>query len=189
MSSGEQLALRSSSPKAKFTSKLLRSYRLSRFLRTIIAVCVTFKANLQIFTLALGLIFFFLIGAALPLFAYLISLKWPNSYLRYIKCGVLSSEPEKSLTDASSIPCSFPVIFSGTGAIPPATAVNYVPWTIVGFIFQFVIRRRHFSWWAKYNCTLPFVFSRTILTLLCADVLSAALDSGVAISIILIFFW
>lgn len=49
---------------------------------------------------------------------------------------------------------SFPVIFSGTGAIPPATAVNYVPWTIVGFIFQFVIRRRHFSWWAKYNCAL-----------------------------------
>ncbi|KAL5513349.1 hypothetical protein ACEPAH_3748 [Sanghuangporus vaninii] len=65
----------------------------------------------------------------------------------------------------------FPVIFSGTGAIPPATAVNYVPWTIVGFIFQYVIRRRHFSWWTKYNY-----------------VLSAALDSGVAISVILIFF-
>ncbi|PAV19744.1 OPT oligopeptide transporter [Pyrrhoderma noxium] len=63
------------------------------------------------------------------------------------------------------------VIFSGTGSIPPATAVNYVPWTIVGFIFQYVIRRRHFSWWAKYNY-----------------VLSAALDSGVAISIIIIFF-
>jgi hypothetical protein len=31
---------------------------------------------------------------------------------------------------------SFPVIFSGTGAIPPASAVNYVPWAIVGFIFQ-----------------------------------------------------
>ncbi|OCB86329.1 OPT oligopeptide transporter [Sanghuangporus baumii] len=66
---------------------------------------------------------------------------------------------------------TFPVIFSGTGAIPPATAVNYVPWTIVGFIFQYVIRRRHFSWWTKYNY-----------------VLSAALDSGVAISVILIFF-
>ncbi|KAI5123200.1 hypothetical protein M0805_003967 [Coniferiporia weirii] len=98
----------------------------------------------------LGLIFFFLIGAALPFLGYLISLRWPNSYLRYI---------------------NFPVIFSGTGAIPPATAVNYVPWAIVGFIFQFVIRRRHFSWWTKYNY-----------------VLSAALDSGVAVSIILIFF-
>jgi len=97
-----------------------------------------------------ALTFFFLIGALLPLGAYLISLKWPNTFLRYV---------------------NFPVIFSGTGAIPPATAVNYVPWTIVGFVFQYVIRRRYFSWWTKYNY-----------------VLSAALDSGVAISIILIFF-
>lgn len=66
---------------------------------------------------------------------------------------------------------SLPVIFAGTGLIPPATAVNYVPWTIVGFIFQYVIRRRHFSWWTKYNY-----------------VLSAALDSGVAVSIVVIFF-
>jgi len=55
--------------------------------------------------------------------------------------------------------------------IPPASAVNYVPWGIVGFIFQYVIRRRHFSWWAKYNY-----------------VLSAALDSGVAIAAVVIFF-
>ena len=38
--------------------------------------------------------------------------------------------------------------------IPPATAVNYIPWAIVAFIFQYLIRRRHFSWWAKYNCEL-----------------------------------
>ena len=66
---------------------------------------------------------------------------------------------------------SLPVIFAGTGNIPPATAVNYVPWTIVGFAFQYVIRRRYFSWWTKYNY-----------------VLSAALDSGVAVSIVVIFF-
>ncbi|KAF7785171.1 hypothetical protein Agabi119p4_1336 [Agaricus bisporus var. burnettii] len=66
---------------------------------------------------------------------------------------------------------NFPVIFNGTGLIPPATAINYVPWAAVGFIFNYVIRRRHFSWWTKYNY-----------------VLSAALDSGVAISIIAIFF-
>ncbi|KAH9940429.1 OPT oligopeptide transporter [Epithele typhae] len=97
-----------------------------------------------------GLVFFFLIGAVLPLFGYLITLKWPNSFMKYV---------------------NFPVIFSGTGLIPPATAFNYVPWTIVGFVFNYVIRRRHFSWWTKYNY-----------------VLSAALDSGVAVSVILIFF-
>ncbi|KII86297.1 hypothetical protein PLICRDRAFT_177860 [Plicaturopsis crispa FD-325 SS-3] len=65
----------------------------------------------------------------------------------------------------------YPVIFNGTGAIPPATALNYVPWAVVGFIFQYVVRRRHFSWWTKYNY-----------------VLSAALDSGLAMSILVIFF-
>ncbi|THH12088.1 hypothetical protein EW145_g232 [Phellinidium pouzarii] len=89
-----------------------------------------------------GLIFFFLIGAILPILGFLISLKWPNSYLRYI---------------------NFPVIFSGTGAIPPATAFNYVPWAIVGFVFQFVIRRRHFSWWAKYNLTHADIFLSEII--------------------------
>jgi len=60
---------------------------------------------------------------------------------------------------------------SGTGAIPPATAVNYIPWALLGFIFNYVIRKRHFNWWAKYNY-----------------VLSAALDSGTAIGTLIVFF-
>lgn len=44
-------------------------------------------------------------------------------------------------------------MFTGIGYIPPASAVNYVPWAIIGFLFQYVIRRRHFPFWAKYNCT------------------------------------
>ncbi|KAF8994641.1 oligopeptide transporter [Cyathus striatus] len=97
-----------------------------------------------------ALTFFFLVGFICPVITYCLSLKWPNSWLRYI---------------------NFPVIFTGTNYIPPASAINYVPWAIVGFIFQYVIRRRHFSWWTKYNY-----------------VLSAALDAGVAISAVLIFF-
>ncbi|KAG8844062.1 hypothetical protein FRB96_003295 [Tulasnella sp. 330] len=97
-----------------------------------------------------ALVFFFLIGAITPVFSYLLVKKYPRSIAKYI---------------------NFPVIFSGTGYIPPASAINYVPWAIVGFIFQFVIRRRHFAWWSKYNY-----------------VLSAALDSGVAISIVVVFF-
>ncbi|KZT03114.1 OPT oligopeptide transporter [Laetiporus sulphureus 93-53] len=97
-----------------------------------------------------GLVFFFVAGAICPLISYLISLKYPNSIFKYV---------------------NFPVIFNGTQLIPPASAVNYVPWTIVGFTFNYIIRRRHFSWWTKYNY-----------------ILSAALDSGVAISVILIYF-
>jgi len=97
-----------------------------------------------------ALTFFFLVGVACPFISWLISLRFPNSFNRYI---------------------NFPVIFSGVGYIPPASAVNYIPWGIVGFIFNYLIRRRQFSWWAKYNY-----------------VLSGALDSGVAIAVVLIFF-
>jgi OPT family small oligopeptide transporter len=96
------------------------------------------------------LVFFFLLGAITPLISWGLSKRYPNSLFKYI---------------------NMPVIFNGTGAIPPATAVNYVPWAIVGFIFQYVIRKRSFSWWTKYNY-----------------VLSAALDSGLAVSILVIFF-
>ncbi|KIO25491.1 hypothetical protein M407DRAFT_210540 [Tulasnella calospora MUT 4182] len=97
-----------------------------------------------------ALSFFFLIGAIAPVIPYLLTKRYPTSWFKYI---------------------NLPVIFNGTGLIPPASAINYVPWTIVGFIFQYIIRRRHFAWWAKYNY-----------------VLSAALDSGVALSVIFIFF-
>ncbi|KAJ7882035.1 hypothetical protein B0H14DRAFT_3433691 [Mycena olivaceomarginata] len=67
---------------------------------------------------------------------------------------------------------NFPVIFSSTGLIPPANSNNYVPWAIV------------------YDCAYPFFpLSYAILTLApLADVLSTALDWGVAVSAVLIFF-
>ncbi|KAF8139359.1 OPT oligopeptide transporter [Mycena galopus ATCC 62051] len=101
-----------------------------------------------------ALVFFFLVGAAAPAIAWTLNRRYPNSFLKYVN----------------------PVIFNGTGLIPPATALNYVPWAGVGFIFQYVIRRRHFSWFVSN-------FSPQL-----AHVLSAALDSGVAVSIIVIFF-
>jgi len=97
-----------------------------------------------------GLSFFFLIGACCPVIVWWITKRHPDTFLNYV---------------------NFPLIFAGVGMMPPATAANYVPWTVVGFIFQYVIRRRCFAFWAKYNY-----------------VLSAALDAGTAISTILIFF-
>ena len=38
--------------------------------------------------------------------------------------------------------------------MPPATPLNFVPWVLVCFVFNYVIRRRHFGWWSKYNCEL-----------------------------------
>ncbi|KAF8154812.1 small oligopeptide transporter [Crassisporium funariophilum] len=101
-----------------------------------------------------GLSFFFLIGAACPVLLWMVTRRYPNTILNY-----LNTEYHSSL------------VFSGVGQIPPATAVNYVPWAIFGFVFQYVVRRKHFSYWAKYNY-----------------VLSAALDAGTAIGVILVFF-
>lgn len=93
---------------------------------------------------------FFIIGTVSPIMGWLAMKRYPNSLIRYM---------------------NFPLIFSGTFRIPPASALNYVPWALVGFIFQYVIRRRNFAWWTKYNY-----------------VLSAALDAGLAVSVIFIFF-
>ena len=62
-------------------------------------------------------------------------------------------------------------MFAGLGAIPPASGMNYASWVLVGFIFNYCIRRYRFRWWMRYNY-----------------ILSAALDSGVAVSSIVIFF-
>ncbi|VDB85097.1 unnamed protein product [Peniophora sp. CBMAI 1063] len=97
-----------------------------------------------------GLTFFFLVGALAPIAQYVMHKKLRWNWMKYV---------------------NFPVIFSGTGYIPPATPLNYVPAAIVGFIFNYVIRRRNFAWWSKYNY-----------------VLSAGLDSAYAIGTIIIFF-
>ncbi|KAF5345476.1 hypothetical protein D9756_011370 [Leucocoprinus leucothites] len=104
----------------------------------------------QVYYGKFSLLFFFPVGFVCPIIGWLISKCFPNSWIRYL---------------------NFPVIFAQTAFIPPASAVNYIPWGIVGFTFQYLIRCHHFSWWTKYNY-----------------VLSAALDSGIAITAVLIFF-
>ncbi|BBN06365.1 hypothetical protein MPTK1_3g20520 [Marchantia polymorpha subsp. ruderalis] len=64
-----------------------------------------------------------------------------------------------------------PVILSAVKPWPPATPVNFNSWFLVGFMFNFVIFRHRRSWWKRYNY-----------------VLSAALDTGIAIAGPLLFF-
>lgn len=63
------------------------------------------------------------------------------------------------------------MIFASTSSIPPATAANYISWGVVGLAFNLVIKRRYRAWWSKYNYLL-----------------SAALDSALAITTFLVFF-
>lgn len=96
-----------------------------------------------------GLLFFFIIGALLPIMNWLILKKWPNSPIRWL---------------------NWPVFFSGTGYIPPATPYNYSAYCAVGLAFGYWIKRRWFHWWSKYNYSL-----------------SAGLDIGMAWSSVIIF--
>ncbi|KAI0052774.1 small oligopeptide transporter [Auriscalpium vulgare] len=97
-----------------------------------------------------GLVFFFLVGFLAPVGQYILHRRFKWNILKYL---------------------NFPLIFTGTGNMPPATPVNYIPWVLMGFLFNYVIRRRHFGWWSKYNY-----------------VLSAGLDAGYAVGCIIIFF-
>jgi len=97
-----------------------------------------------------GLFFFFLAGILAPLFQWILHKKFGIDFLKYI---------------------NFPVAFGSTMYIPPATPLNYVPGVFVCFIFNYIIRRRHFDWWAKYNYML-----------------SAGLDAGYAFGVLIVFF-
>ncbi|KAL2830529.1 OPT oligopeptide transporter protein-domain-containing protein [Aspergillus cavernicola] len=66
---------------------------------------------------------------------------------------------------------SWPVAFGAMSMVPPATGINFSSWWVVNVIFNGIIKRRRPAWWSKYNY-----------------VLSAALDSGVAVSTVVIFF-
>jgi OPT oligopeptide transporter protein len=97
-----------------------------------------------------ALLWFFPIGFFLPIPFYFLARRFPLSFWRFV---------------------NIPIFFAGLGAMPPASGINYISWALVGFIFNFLVRRFHFRWWMRYNY-----------------ILSAALDSGVAIASIVVFF-
>ncbi|KAI1314461.1 hypothetical protein EDD11_002163 [Mortierella claussenii] len=65
----------------------------------------------------------------------------------------------------------WPVLLAATSNMPPALPYFYTNGLFIGFIFAFLLRRYRHNWWTRYN----------YLT-------SAALDSGVALCGLIIFF-
>jgi hypothetical protein len=122
-----------------------------------------------------GLFFFFLVGILAPLFQWMLHKKLGIDYLKYV---------------------NFTVVFSSTRPMPPATPLNFVPWVFVCFIFNYIIRRRHFDWWAKYNCESLRDVAISFLTRdwpqlsgwATLDMLSNALDAGYTFGLLIIFF-
>ncbi|KAK4486552.1 hypothetical protein RD792_009237 [Penstemon davidsonii] len=86
---------------------------------------------------------FFLGGAIAPLLVWLAMKAFPNQdWIRLI---------------------NMPVLIGACGQMPPATAVNYTTWIIVGFLSGYVVYKYRPDLWQRYNY-----------------VLSGALDAGLA---------
>ena len=96
------------------------------------------------------LIWFFLIGIFLPIPFYYLARRYPRSFWRYV---------------------NIPVALVAADSVPPADGVNFTSWILVGFTFQWFMRRFHYRWWVRYN-----------------HLLSTGLDAGVIIGVIIIFF-
>ncbi|KAK8559492.1 hypothetical protein V6N13_026913 [Hibiscus sabdariffa] len=93
---------------------------------------------------------FFLAGAIAPVLVWLASKAFPRQ--EWIKL------------------INMPVLIGATGMMPPATAVNYTTWIIVGFLSGFVVYRYRPDLWQRYNY-----------------VLSGALDAGLAFMGVLLY--
>nr|XP_010320236.1 oligopeptide transporter 2-like [Solanum lycopersicum] len=66
---------------------------------------------------------------------------------------------------------NIPVLLAATASMPPATTLNFNSWIVVGTVFNFFVFRYRKQWWQRYNY-----------------VLSAALDAGVAVMGVVLFF-
>lgn len=71
-----------------------------------------------------------IVGAFIPIPFWLWKRRYPDSWIRSV---------------------SIPILLNGVASIPPATGINYSSFFVVGFIFQYIIRKRNFAWWSKFN--------------------------------------
>ncbi|KAM0559901.1 hypothetical protein ACHAPJ_003851 [Fusarium lateritium] len=85
------------------------------------------------------LLWFFLLGALLPIAVYILRTKvFPQvNWLKKVHV---------------------PLFLGGLNYIPPASGVNYGSWAICGLLFGVVIKRRKSDWWRRFN----FVFSSAL---------------------------
>ncbi|KAL2838615.1 OPT oligopeptide transporter protein-domain-containing protein [Aspergillus pseudoustus] len=93
-----------------------------------------------------ALLYFFLIGAILPVPVYFLSRRH-------------SSSSEKSNIWKY---IHIPLFIGGLNYLPPATGMNYGSWVIVALVFGWVIRRRKGAWWTKYNFVLSAALDSSV---------------------------
>ncbi|KAJ5851287.1 uncharacterized protein N7529_010672 [Penicillium soppii] len=88
-----------------------------------------------------ALLYFFIIGAVLPIPVHLLSRRYPNSLWKKIH---------------------IPLFIGGLNYLPPATGMNYGSWAVVGLTFGWLIRKRLHGWWSKYNFVLSSAMDSSV---------------------------
>ncbi|CAG8358838.1 unnamed protein product [Penicillium salamii] len=88
-----------------------------------------------------ALLYFFIIGAILPIPIYFLSRRYPNSLWKKIH---------------------IPLFIGGLNYLPPATGMNYGSWAVVGLVFGVLIRHRVRGWWNKYNFVLSSAMDSSV---------------------------
>ncbi|KAF5624340.1 OPT family small oligopeptide transporter [Fusarium sp. NRRL 52700] len=81
------------------------------------------------------LLWFFLVGALLPVVVYLLRTKvFPHvNWLKKVHV---------------------PLFLGGLNYIPPASGVNYGSWALFGLLFGALVKKRKASWWHRFNFVL-----------------------------------
>lgn len=88
-----------------------------------------------------ALLYFFIIGAILPIPVYYLTRRYPKSLWRRIHV---------------------PLFLGGLNYLPPATGMNYGSWAVVGLTFGWLVRKRLHSWWSKYNFVLSSAMDSSV---------------------------
>ncbi|KAI3624975.1 hypothetical protein CBS9595_000336 [Malassezia furfur] len=130
----------------KFTCASTKVFGTASIIWGLIGPAKTFSIGRHYHSLMYG----FLVGAVAPIPFYFLSKRYPKGFWRLV---------------------NMPAVFTSTGNIPPATGVNYLAPIAIGFVTQYLWKRRGPATWSKYNY-----------------ILSAALDSASAIATVFIFF-
>ncbi|CAG8212450.1 unnamed protein product [Penicillium nalgiovense] len=88
-----------------------------------------------------ALLYFFILGAILPIPVYYMARRYPKSLWRKVHV---------------------PLFLGGLNYLPPATGMNYGSWAVVGLTFGWLVRKRLHSWWSKYNFVLSSVMDSSV---------------------------
>ncbi|KAJ5578797.1 uncharacterized protein N7459_007761 [Penicillium hispanicum] len=88
-----------------------------------------------------SLLYFFIIGAVLPIPIHFLGRRYPNSLWKRVH---------------------IPLFLGGLNYLPPATGMNYGSWAIVGLAFGWLVRKRSHGWWSKYNFVLSSAMDSSV---------------------------